>query len=650
MHNMRPQSNAPKTNQHKPAPTSLPARPSITAPPVKQRRNALQLLVVLFYMALALLSWILFCVMTYKLRGQTSYYPDKSYTKAFYGVQERMRTNERYMLAARVIHTIATLLTIPVTTYVCTVAAMAYLQSGGNKRRLTVKQSAAVADQKWWSPMAMIYAGSLPLYMGFSMTLIGALSQLLQSGLVGQDAIRVASSGTERRLEFIDPLNSVDRQFGDAGLYILDLQYTLASSNSIYSGNLWVDRPATERNTRASYMTPFSSSFNTGVYPKPQFAPRINTTIKYEDISEEVFKQECRNETDSGAFYANYAYEDFQGDPVGFNIEVCITGDIRKSPWKITRDRQDFSEALYFSLVSKRNETRMEDGEDETESYDYPNRHFKVSAGTSFGYFELPSHFNNNTAGSLLDKDPLKRNDGQIYRRADNDSSVSYGGDKFLNNGYHYGPLTSLGLALFGYRSFIGARMLNVSSFVEPLASDPDYNCAYLTPLEGGSSACSSPAHSTTNVADKVFQLMKVLANSNRNSATPGQSLFETGLNITNYMFLNGRAEQDRSWTIPVNTDEGIATMRPAISKTGMILGSVFLGLHLGGILMLSVYCLFHKLTASRLGAELMLRLGVAHADLLKQTESEKERENLLKTLPSSVEGGSGLHPIRAYR
>ena len=84
-----------------------------------------------------------------------------------------MASNERYIVAARVLHTIAALLIIPVTGYVCTVAAMAYLQSGRSKIQLTVMQSIAVADQKWWSPDTLTNYGSRPLYVGFWMTLLG---------------------------------------------------------------------------------------------------------------------------------------------------------------------------------------------------------------------------------------------------------------------------------------------------------------------------------------------------------------------------------------------------------------------------------------------------------------------------------------------
>jgi phage shock protein PspC (stress-responsive transcriptional regulator) len=152
-------------------------RSSITAREprkIAKKRNRVQFLLVLFYIALALVYWILLCQMMYKPYGRKSYFETESDGEdPTGGMTEKLRINERYIRAMYIIKTIVTTLTIPVTGYVCMVAAMSYLQSNATKSRLTLKQSMAVADQRWANPLAWAYAGSLPLYVGFFLMLLG---------------------------------------------------------------------------------------------------------------------------------------------------------------------------------------------------------------------------------------------------------------------------------------------------------------------------------------------------------------------------------------------------------------------------------------------------------------------------------------------
>ena len=124
------------------------------------------------YALLALLSWILLCVMSRKpIRGE------KSYTRTTWtGGEDGYAANEQLYMAARILQSIVSLVTIPVTSAICSVACVAYMQSGERRKSLTLRQTMALADQGWISPRVfrrLDKLGSLPLYVAFALTLIG---------------------------------------------------------------------------------------------------------------------------------------------------------------------------------------------------------------------------------------------------------------------------------------------------------------------------------------------------------------------------------------------------------------------------------------------------------------------------------------------
>ena len=386
---------------------------------------------------------------------------------------------------------------------------------------------------------------------------------------------------------------------------------------------------------RLNYITPFKTNFSSGVYYNPQFSPRINTSLEFDSISQETFRRECRNETQSGAFYANYVHA-LQGEQSyagGFSIGVCITGDLRKSPWNSTRDRQELSETMYFSLVS--NTLKPDDP-----SADPPITIYrKVSAKTTLGYFELPSMSNGYQAGPLQDKDPITNNTDQFisinWKRADDNNTAPFPAiaatERNLVNTRHLGPLSSLGLALFNYRSFVGARMRNATSFTEAgeqWKPGNDMNCVAMAPFDG---FCDHTNYGEYSVAAGVFRFLQSFD-------TRGEEWLAQGLNMTNYLFITGKGVDDARY-VTVHFDEGFETIRPKISRAGILVGSILLGLHLLGLLVLSVYNLIYSLPTSRLGAEVMVRMGVAHAELLKGAESRKEWEDFVGILPAFAEG-----------
>ena len=129
------------------------------------------------YIALALFPWIALCIMCDRPLYYESYFVVHDH---YYGDAD-LRTNEEYIQAANIMRAFAMVLMVPVTGFVCSVAAMAYVQSGASTSRLSLKQSMAVADRQWTSPHAIVKAGSSPLYIGFAMILLGKFTILPSS-------------------------------------------------------------------------------------------------------------------------------------------------------------------------------------------------------------------------------------------------------------------------------------------------------------------------------------------------------------------------------------------------------------------------------------------------------------------------------------
>lgn len=153
------------------------ARSSITArEPVTTTFgiNLYPLLIVGSYTTIALLAWILVCIMSKRpIRLERSYYKSDTYHP-----ERAYAINEKYMKVAQILRSVVALLTVPVTSAICSMAAVAYMQAGNLRKSLDVRRAMAIADQGWISPRIWVLlpkTGSSLLYLAFVLTLIGML-------------------------------------------------------------------------------------------------------------------------------------------------------------------------------------------------------------------------------------------------------------------------------------------------------------------------------------------------------------------------------------------------------------------------------------------------------------------------------------------
>ena len=267
-----------------------------------------------------------------------------------------------------------------------------------------------------------------------------------------------------------------------------------SSSNQSRTERCFLDTPTLGNLSQLSspYLAQLPVGFHTGLIK--QHILRINSTVKWENVSQEHMPSDC-GET-ANCFYVLYANETTPGypRPRAWSIEACMPGDQTVSPWKATYNRQDFTETLYLNIS--------------LQGYVYAGKpvyggSFRITSETTAGYFELPNYMNGGQPGPLIDGNPddadhcgsdcvnqfgwNPQNDFITPRALPQESDLS----NFQSNGSlglaaianagvgrpftgqycsHlltlFQPLLTVAIALFGYNSYIPARLNHPDDFI----------------------------------------------------------------------------------------------------------------------------------------------------------------------------------------
>jgi len=381
-----------------------------------------------------------------------------------------------------------------------------------------------------------------------------------------------------------------------------------------------------------TWFSPVPSGFSTGVHVDPQYAPRLNTTIEYRNMTEAEWPTECDRDREDVFFVEYHGGDD---DYREFDIVACIPANISDTPWQATYNRQDITEDLFLaiSVPSRIRDPVM----------------WRITARSTLGYFELPNAKNGNRAGPLLDEISLtntwtESRGGSGRSQEKRATNESYAGNVRQAIGEHIGPLTAIGLALFGEGSFIERRVSNPSAFTvdRPEVDDIYYenfgdNCLGMMPLSFAIGGCLRDYNylGENEVLAPVRQLIAYFDNENSARAALTVAAF-----LANKEWLN--PSQYNSWgghrnSREVYFDPGVPTKKTDIALWGIITGSVFLGLHLLGLLVLALYAFWKRPFMPWLGAEFVVKAGTAHADILSAAEGDKQWKQTVAACPGFV-------------
>lgn len=129
---------------------------------------------------------------------------------------------------------------------------------------------------------------------------------------------------------------------------------------------------------------------------------QLRSSIKRIEISFDENPTHCQAEISS--FHSSYAADfirEGRGQELRFQsykyfLATCMPGNQRRSSWKSTHRRQDFSEALYLNITTYESE------------YQWYRGYFKITVDTTAGYFELPNYMNGQLPRPLLVDGPEK--------------------------------------------------------------------------------------------------------------------------------------------------------------------------------------------------------------------------------------------------
>lgn len=110
---------------------------------------------------------------------------------------------------------------------------------------------------------------------------------------------------------------------------------------------------------------------------------RLNSTTECSRIARDQFPATC-----DGTMPLIKTLDDTKN----MTVRVCAPGDYGRSPWTLSRDRQDITEELYVDVWFPGDATLIP----KSSAFYYPLSNFTTSCTTTTtrGYFELPNYRN----------------------------------------------------------------------------------------------------------------------------------------------------------------------------------------------------------------------------------------------------------------
>lgn len=403
------------------------------------------------------------------------------------------------------------------------------------------------------------------------------------------------------------------------------------------------------------FLAELVSGYNTGTIR--QFLPRINSTARIEKVQERNFPDQCDRKP--GTFFANFEYNYNDSDPdygsrQYSRLEACMPANLTASPWPTTRDRRDFMEELYLNI------SHVEEFYTQSERSGSQVNLFKITIDTTTGFFELPNGMNGQRPGPLLDKDPFAEDgvgflgymysgplDQTLWSRARQRRSTMDADGKTseasltVEDGSNRGPLLAIAVALFGSGSFLSDHVNRPEAYVYPKwKSDDDddipgysrfQRCVGEVPFLGMLKSAPNISTHFENVMikDDVSRCFSSDAHSIEDAGLDGMAFlrwlnwdpkagegmadaFTAAAFLANELWLTN---YDRDRDLGVASNAGKPVPVPSISRTGVIVISVLIGVQQLALLALVAYSFHIPRWTSHLDAFAMLRIGSSLAD-----------------------------------
>ncbi|KAJ5543217.1 hypothetical protein N7461_009220 [Penicillium sp. DV-2018c] len=555
-------------------------------------------------------SWTILCILSFRPLTTKSYELPTNTSGTRFDYAAAYATNEKWYQTARVIQSITGILTIPLTSALCSAAAVVFVQRHGKDSNITMRQLLALADKGWtdtslyWQlvrnpKIAWKRYFSSFLVIAIVLHILGALVSPLQALLLSTKAIKVASYLDQSSMSMPDVFAGDDDVNLDA-IAAAAIPALSSTTTNDYDQLLWRSTTKCSRYneycgvgiTEADlphlsdpFLTPLPNGYNTGVLR--QYAPRMNSSAKVTYIQPSEFPQNCTPYNLHVHYHGN-----------AWEVDVCGP---HYGSWNASRDRQDLSEDLFINITILCEK--------------FPNRIWrcidktllKITAHTTVGWFELPNYMNSGEPGPLQRRDPTGRDQSpQHFERARRDP-------KYDPNGLY------LDDAEFSNRTHAnGVRYCSRP----PLGNLYQYD---------GGSLLSKPAIDRRDLYEDRFDeisLLDWLASFNQNATAPLalDNAWAAGLYIVNEAWIKAaRGYFEGSFT--VSSDPGKDTSIPTISLAGLLVISALLFIYLGSLLSVASYAAFVPRWTQSMNGFAMMRIGSAIADRVPLLVTYREQD-----------------------
>ncbi|KAL4868288.1 hypothetical protein BDV12DRAFT_197342 [Aspergillus spectabilis] len=491
---------------------------------------------------------------------------------------------------------------------------------------LTLRQTMTLANRAWMDlPTAVRVLplfwtdnwkrqGSYFLRLALLVTFLGLTISPLQAIFCSSTTIKASTSdhSITGLVDFVDSWNfSAYNSYPDESNRIMVMTRAALTTATTEERHvqLWscnplehpvTDSPCMQGGARFDNISALSSpflaelpvGFNTALIR--QYLPRINSSAKYEEITEDEFPTGCADLPD--ALFADYANTtDIDGyGPSVWGLRACMPANVTHSPWKATRDRQDFSEVLFLN-VSLNYYMNLRD------EYHF----YKLTLNTTAGYFELPNYMNLGVPGPLLESDlgDLCGDDckyqGFGSRTHNRRNAIATRPAAELEVVADKGPLFKIAMALFGQGSFIASRAQHPEAYAG--TATPNWDETPPWPINSGACIDLAP----------VGRLLKDVQAVWVYSFMDDTERLENAFTSAAFLANKARLEHDfGGWSgLDVSYDMGADTQVPAISTAGVVVVSALLGLRVAALLGLGVYAAWSPRWTKTLDSIAMLRM-----------------------------------------
>ncbi|PIA92339.1 hypothetical protein CB0940_09144 [Cercospora beticola] len=639
-------------------------------------RSGYTLFLVATYSSLALVAWTLTCLLTYNPLTVGQYelnVHERSYGSSAKFFHAKYVKSEEIYRAARTLQTIVALLTIPLTSAVCSAAAPAFAQTGPRQHRLTMRQLMVLADKGWTDPVtiAKVLCGN-GKKLGSRLLFFAVLLNILVIFLA--DIPDQFEDSWDNNVVTIMTRNalSTSNTAPQARLWQNEFNCSMLVSNLTEQCLLGAATLGQISQMSNPYFAQLPAGTHTGVIK--QFLPRMNSSVRWESVPAEAMPANCASLP--GSFYVHYSnstwppesdWDLMGGAPKNWSIEACMPGNQSAVPWKSTYHRQDFVEELYLNISVM--------GYDWQHASEQPpgSPHFggvfKVTSNTTAGYFELPNHMNGGKAGEIIEDDPknLCGSDcmsqtpaGKLSSRS---AAINYQNDDSwdLNTLKNKGPLLTVAMALFGYGSYTPAQLDHPKAYLSNITyyNDSPKNktnhassCINQRPFEsllqpsyGRSAKCvMDDVRSLEELDDGIARYLQSFYVNTQyevgDAERPTNAFAAAVYLATEAWFTTGHSD----WgSRSVHSDPGADTTIPTMSLASMIILSLMLGVYLACIIVLSVYISRKPLWTRQLDSFTMMRIGAEmHEQVPFKICFEVSAVRILDDMPGYVGDATG--------